>query len=72
MTDRIIKIDTHPNITLNVTVTGQMVEDYRDCHRKVMDENSPGKDCEQCSWWKMEVDCVGMCTYGEMMILLEG
>lgn len=70
MTDRKIKLNTHPNIDLTVTVTEQMVGDYKDCASRGTSALEDLKICETCSWWKMEVEHTGVCTFKEMEILL--
>lgn len=66
-----IKIKTHPNINLTVKVTEQMIKDYRECNEMVNSPDFDERDCSICSWWKICIDYVGMCTYDEMKVLLE-
>ena len=46
---KIVKIKTHPLVDLSVKVTDEMIQDYRDCHRKAQLLGG-GKDCKKCSW----------------------
>ena len=72
MTDKIIKIKAHLNINLTVNVTDQMVKDYKECYKMATSSDYEDfKNCDSCSWWKMKLDCIGMCTLDEMKVLLE-
>ena len=72
MTDKVIRIKTHPNINLTVNVTDQMVNDYRECYEMATSSDYEDfKNCDSCSWWKLKLNTIAMCTYDEMKILLE-
>lgn len=74
MTDRTIKIDTHPNINLTVNVTDQMVKDYRECYRIAMSPDFEDfKNCDSCSWEGIRItSSCNACELDEMKELLEG
>lgn len=72
MIDRSIKIKTHPNINLTVNVTDQMVNDYRECYEMATSSDYESfKNCDECIWREMQLDCIGMCTLDEMKVLLK-
>lgn len=68
---REIRIPISSQAELLVHVTDQMEADYRDCAAKARVIGGDGKDCETCSWWKVEIENTGLCEFPEIRRLLE-
>ncbi len=63
----VIKIKTHPQISLKVTVTDQMKNDYKECATIAQTcAIGDGKDCNKCSWNNMKIGNMNMCVLPEM------
>ena len=65
-----IKLFPAPHVELRVSVSDEMVEDYRECKRM---EESGGelKDCDGCSWREADFLNTCMCDLDIMKQLLE-
>lgn len=68
---REIRIPVGTQAELLVHVTDQMEADYRDCATKAGVINGDGKDCEECSWWGIDIGCEEICQLPELEKLLE-
>lgn len=66
---RKIKLFPALHVEVRVSVSDEMVEDYRECKR--MAESEESKDCDTCSWREVEFSCTGMCELDTMRQLLE-
>ena len=66
---RKIKLFPAPHVELRVSVSDEMVEDYREC--KLLGESGECKDCDTCSWREVEFLDTGMCELDTMKQLLE-
>lgn len=66
---RKIKLFPAPHVELRVSVSDEMVEDYRECKR--MSESEECKDCDSCSWQEADFLDTCMCELDVMQQLLE-
>lgn len=66
---RKIKLFPAPHVELRVSVSDEMVADYRECKR--LYETGGCKDCDTCSWREVEISDTRMCELKEMEQLLE-
>ena len=48
-----IKLFPSPHLELKISVTDEMIQDCRECGRKV--ENESSKDCSTCSWDDIQI-----------------
>ena len=60
-----------PHVEIKVHVSDEMIKDYKECARLAEVVGGDGKDCESCSWWKVEFKNKGLCECEEMKQLLE-
>lgn len=70
-----IKFFPAPHVEVRVSVTDEMVADLRECRRMAEETNYEGcKDCEDCSWWEVEIPDTRMCELEEVctQVLEEG
>ncbi len=65
-----VKLWPAPQVELGVSVTDQMMEDYKECARLARKTDFDGKDCDTCSWGKTEIGNTTMCQFKEMEHLL--
>lgn len=60
---KIVKSDD--KVLLAVTVTDEMVKDYKECER-MASEGIEGKNCDKCSWKGTSIEDVCMCELIEL------
>lgn len=65
-----IKFFPAPHVEVRVSVTDEMVADLRECRRMIeaygRGEIEDCKDCDDCSWQEVEIDCTKMCELEEV------
>lgn len=65
-----IKLFPAPHTELRIDVLDDMEEDYQECRRMAQTQGN-GKDCDTCSWWLVEIEDTGLCTWPEVMRQME-
>lgn len=69
---RKIKIFPAPHVEIRVSVSEEMVKDYRACEARSKRLKDDEVDyCENCSWRDVEIENTGVCELKEMEQLLE-
>lgn len=73
-----IKIFPAPHVEVRVSVTDEMVADPKECRRLIeacdRGEIEDYKNCEDCSWWGVEIENTYLCDFNEVcrQVLEEG
>ena len=67
---RKIKLFPAPHVELRVSVSDEMVEDYREC-RALLKAGDCSKSCSVCSWYGVDFGDKALCSFREMEQLLE-
>lgn len=67
-----IKLFPAPHLELKISVSDEMIKDFRECRAMAEREGLDGKDCDTCSWKDVEFESTGMCELLEMEQLMEG
>lgn len=61
-----IKVFPAPHLEVIIHVTGQMIEDMKECEKLAQVPDGTGKDCGTCSWHDVEFCCTSMCELLEV------
>lgn len=70
---RKIKLFPAPHLELRVSVSDEMIKDFRECKKMATESKfEECKDCDTCSWNDVEFESTGMCELLEMEQLMEG
>ena len=55
-----IRLFPSPHVEVRIFVTEEMEKDYKEC-REMSETLGDGKDCDTCSWNKVELMDIGLC-----------
>ena len=56
-----IKLFLAPHLELKVSVTDEMIKDFRECRENAFKPDGEQKDCDACSWDNVEIEHTGLC-----------
>lgn len=65
-----IKIFPAPHMEIRVSVSDEMIKDYRECV-EITKQTGEAKSCDNCSWSNIKIANIRACYLGEMHVLQE-
>ncbi|MBS6195463.1 MAG: hypothetical protein KH828_07780 [Clostridiales bacterium] len=66
-----IKLFPAPHIELRVSVSDEMIADYKECAKMAEQIGVDGKDCDTCSWNDAKIGIAHICGMKELERILK-